>query len=154
MNVTGVLVDASPRDVHKYVAYVATRREADDAAARPQQVHVVRFGLKSQRDARNDYPHHRNEERMKTYLQRHGATCAPRHLRGDHQLAARCNQSRKEHWERTGVLTPGFWSRWMLWSRRTAGEIARQLEKVIGAPVYLTAAARKSLVDDYTMTGA
>lgn len=43
----------------------------------------------------SDYTIHKDPERMRRYMIRH---------------------QRRENWGASGIQTPGFWSRWLLWS--------------------------------------
>lgn len=43
-----------------------------------------------------DYTIHKDPERMKRYVQRHAS---------------------REDWSSSGVMTPGWWSRWLLWNK-------------------------------------
>lgn len=45
----------------------------------------------------SDYTLHRDADRKKRYLQRHT----------------------HENFRSTGIYTPGFWSRWLLWNKKT-----------------------------------
>ena len=45
-----------------------------------------------------DYTHHKDPDRRRLYIQRH---------------------RRREDWTRSGLLTPGWLSRWLLWERPT-----------------------------------
>ena len=45
-----------------------------------------------------DYTIHHDEERKQRYIQRH---------------------KDKEDWTKSGILTAGFWSRWLLWNKPT-----------------------------------
>ena len=56
-----------------------------------KKVKTVRFGAKGY----EDYTIHKDPERKKKYVIRH---------------------QKKEDWTRAGKHTPGFWSRWLLWS--------------------------------------
>ena len=44
----------------------------------------------------SDFTKHKDPERMRRYVVRH---------------------SSRENWTRGGIATPGFWSRWILWSK-------------------------------------
>lgn len=44
----------------------------------------------------SDYTRHKDAARKKRYLTRHGGS--------------------RENWTASGILTAGFWSRWLLWS--------------------------------------
>jgi len=59
--------------------------------------HKVRFGLKGY----SDLLHHKDFERRDRYIQRHQA---------------------REDWSKSGRLTPGFYSRWILWGNSTSLE--------------------------------
>ena len=64
--------------------------------------HRIHFGSA----AHSDFTMHRDEDRKRRYLQRHAA---------------------REDWTLGGLLTPGFWSRWLLWNRRTLEASVRAL---------------------------
>ena len=55
------------------------------------RIHHVNFGAKGY----SDYTMHKDPERKKRYIKRHAST---------------------ENWTVSGVLKPGFWSRWILWN--------------------------------------
>ena len=59
-----------------------------------KKLHKVHFGAKSY----SDYTHHRDPERKRLYILRHKTT---------------------ENWKKSGILTAGFWSRWILWNCET-----------------------------------
>ena len=69
---------------------------------------TVHFGAKGY----SDYTIHKDAARMKRYVIRHG--------RG------------RENWGRTGMYTPGFWSRWLLWSRPTLSGAIAKTQRVLG----------------------
>lgn len=52
----------------------------------------IKFGSKSY----SDYTKHKDPERKKLYIKRH---------------------SKNEDWTKKGILTAGFWSRWILWNK-------------------------------------
>lgn len=56
----------------------------------------------------SDYTIHKNPNRMKLYLKRHG--------------------SGKEDWTKKGIKTAGFWSRWLLWSKPSLTEAKKLIE--------------------------
>lgn len=58
-----------------------------------------------------DYTVHRDEARKARYIARH----APR-----------------ERWGRDGILTPGFWARWLLWNKKTLGESVADVKARFG----------------------
>ena len=53
---------------------------------------TVQFGAKGY----SDYTKHKDASRKDRYITRHKA---------------------KENWSKTGINTPGFWSRWILWNK-------------------------------------
>ena len=63
---------------------------ADDSG----KEHTVSFGAAGY----SDYTIHKDPTRRERYLLRHKA---------------------REDWTRSGILTPGFWSRWLLWNLPT-----------------------------------
>ena len=59
---------------------------------REDKLHHVHFGVKGY----SDYTIHKDPDRKKRYIDRHKS---------------------REDWTIKGVLTPGFWSRWILWNK-------------------------------------
>jgi hypothetical protein len=59
--------------------------------------HHIRFGLKGS----SDYLHHKDTKRRELYIIRH---------------------QKREDWTRSGRLSAGFWSRWILWGNSTSLE--------------------------------
>jgi len=75
---------------------------------------TVDFGAKGY----SDYTIHKNPQRMRLYVQRHGGVVPP--PRGNLQTKMlKVTKSNKENWSIKGVDTAGFWSRWLLWSHPT-----------------------------------
>jgi len=64
----------------------------------------IDFGAKGY----SDYTIHKDKERMKRYLLRH---------------------KKNENWKKTGIITAGFWSRWLLWNKPTMKESIKNIEK-------------------------
>ncbi len=112
---------------------------------------AVHFGRRGS-DPNNDFLHHQDAHRMLRYLVRHGLD-VPEHeqARLEHKdasqlelAAARLKESTKEDW--SDPTTPGFWSRWLLWSRSgTAAAIAEVKNHLPGTRLRLTLAALKAL---------
>lgn len=78
------------------------------------ETHVVDFGARGY----SDFTLHRSALRMRRYLRRHGAV-EVQHLSPDSafESALQVRSSSKETWDaQNGMTTPGFWSRWLLWS--------------------------------------
>ena len=57
----------------------------------------------------SDYTKHKNPDRKKLYLKRHG--------------------SGKEDWSKKGIKTAGFWSRWLLWGEPSLSASKKVMEK-------------------------
>ena len=72
----------------------------------------VHFG----RQGYSDYTKHKDRVRMERYLTRH---------------------RKRENWTRSGVKTPGFWSRWLLWSSPSLNGARLKTEKVLGKKIAL-----------------
>ena len=66
----------------------------------------VRFGLKGF----SDYTIHKDKERMKRYIIRH---------------------QKRENWNKSGVATAGFWSRWVLWSEPSLRAAIRRTQNIL-----------------------
>jgi hypothetical protein len=49
----------------------------------------------------SDFTHHKNEARKNLYINRH---------------------KKNENWTKSGIDTAGFWSRWLLWNKKTIKE--------------------------------
>lgn len=81
------------------------------ADGRSKKVHFGRKGY-------SDFTKHKDKDRMGRYLIRH---------------------RKRENWTRTGKYTPGFWSRWLLWSRPAFTSALKQTEKVLGQRIIFRA---------------
>jgi hypothetical protein len=56
----------------------------------------------------SDFTMMKNEKRKEAYISRHAS---------------------REDWNKSGILTAGFWSRWILWNKLTLEESIRDTEK-------------------------
>ena len=65
---------------------------------------TVHFGAKGY----SDYTKHKDAERKGRYITRHKA---------------------KENWSKSGINTPGFWSRWILWNKSGLKTSIKDTEK-------------------------
>lgn len=70
----------------------------------------------------SDYTKHGDRERMKLYVKRHGGVMP----RGD--------RSTRERWN--DPTTPGFWSRWLLWSKPSLSGAKALIRKKFGITVF------------------
>ena len=55
----------------------------------------------------SDYTIHGDKKRMERYVARH---------------------RKRENWTKSGINTPGFWSRWLLWSKPSMNEAIQLIE--------------------------
>ncbi len=62
-----------------------------------------------------DFTTHKDEERKIRYLLRH--------------------QGLNENWTADGTLTPGFWSRWLLWNKPTMSQSIKDIQKRFGLKI-------------------
>lgn len=87
---------------------------------------IVHFG---QRGA-SDYTIHKNPLRMAQYIRRHGGKptrfTEPSKV---HETMLKRTKSTKEKWGLDGLYTPGFWSRWLLWSQPSLRAAIRYMQK-------------------------
>lgn len=65
---------------------------------------TVHFGAKGM----SDYTLHKDKERMQRYTTRHKA---------------------RENWNKSGIKTAGFWSKWLLWNRPSLLASKKDIEK-------------------------
>lgn len=56
----------------------------------------------------SDYTKHKDIERKKRYIARH---------------------QKNENWNKSGINTPGFWARWLLWNKPTLEESITNIMK-------------------------
>ena len=72
-----------------------------------KKLKTVKFGSRPY----ENYTTHKDKERMKRYVDRH---------------------EKREDWTRAGKYTPGFWSRWLLWSKPSFTDALKLTEQKIG----------------------
>lgn len=60
-------------------------------------IHKVHFGAKGYQD----YTTTNSDDKKRAYIARHGV---------------------RENWTKSGILTPGFWARWILWNKKTIAQ--------------------------------
>lgn len=56
----------------------------------------------------SDYTKHKDDKRKKAYIVRH---------------------RKNEDWGKSGINTAGFWSRWLLWNKKTINESYEDIKK-------------------------
>lgn len=87
------------------------------------------FGL----EPYSDYTRHKDALRMRTYVTRHGGNVpvSIKKLTDPNLVNERMLEvgtSNKEYWTKKGIKTPGFWSRWLLWSAPTIKKAIQVIE--------------------------
>jgi hypothetical protein len=55
----------------------------------------------------SDYTLHKNKKRMEAYTARH---------------------RKKENWNKSGIDTAGFWSKWLIWSKPSLNQAIKHIE--------------------------
>ncbi|ABU43706.1 hypothetical protein FK949_gp059 [Paramecium bursaria Chlorella virus NYs1] len=75
-----------------------------------KKVKTIRFGARGY----EDFLSHKDPERMKRYVDRH---------------------RKREDWTRSGKYSPGFWSRWLLWSEPSFTNALKLTEKKLGEKI-------------------
>lgn len=69
-----------------------------------RQTKLIHFGAKGY----SDFTIHKDEDRKKRYIQRH---------------------QENENWNKSGLFTAGFWSRWILWNKDNLADSIRDAQK-------------------------
>lgn len=85
-----------------------------------KKIKTLHFG----QNGASDYTIHKNPLRMREYVRRHGGIIPKSLMDQDddkivHNKMNSITNSTKETWNKSGITTPGFWSRWLLWSEPT-----------------------------------
>lgn len=102
----------------------------------PHKDRIVYFGGKGY----SDYTIHGNPMRMRLYVLRHGGVI-PKSTLGEknpekiQEKMLRVAISVKEDWSRDGMLTAGFWSRWLLWSYPSMSRAKRHMRSRFGIKI-------------------
>jgi len=78
-----------------------------------KKLKTVKFGSRPY----EDYTQHHDKDRMKRYVDRH---------------------EKREDWTRSGKYSPGFWSRWLLWSEPSFTDALKLTERKIGEKITYT----------------
>jgi hypothetical protein len=79
----------------------------------------------------SDYTIHQDPMRMRLYVQRHGGN-VPVGDQGVHKRMLTVRRSDKEKWNRNGIATAGFWSRWLLWSQPSLPSAKKYMSRQFG----------------------
>jgi hypothetical protein len=83
----------------------------------------------------SDYTIHKDPTRMRLYVQRHGGT-VPAVDQAIHKRMLNVSRSDKEKWGINGIATPGFWSRWLLWSQPSLPLAKKYITKRFGVTFF------------------
>lgn len=83
----------------------------------------------------SDFTIHKDPMRMRRYVDRHGGIIPQSILNEtdpNRVLSSmrKVRRSHKENWGKSGIKTPGFWSRWFLWSEKTPQKAAKLIEEL------------------------
>jgi hypothetical protein len=94
-----ILLKKSRDGKHKYTAFFVDEKYPKYHG---RKVHFGASGYE-------DFTSHGDIERKKRYIARHS--------------------NNNENWNKSGLLTAGFWSRWILWNKKTVAESVASLNK-------------------------
>lgn len=83
-----------------------------------EYITTVHFGD----SAYSDYTQHKDRNRMERYIARHEP-------KSDIGSTKSSSGFRSEDWNYTGIFTPGFWSRWILWNKPSLVDSILDTEK-------------------------
>ena len=88
----------------------------------------------------SDYTIHKDPERMRLYVRRHGGIIDDEILqltsgKQIHKRMLTVDKSDSENWSGDGMSTAGFWSRWLLWSHPSFSESVAFIEKKFGVKI-------------------
>jgi hypothetical protein len=72
---------------------------------------IIHFGAKGY----SDYTIHKDPERKQRYINRHKS---------------------RENWTKSGINTPGFWSRWLLWGEPTLSASKKFIQDKFNIKIY------------------
>lgn len=93
-----------------YYLYHSTHPDKKFSIRTLEGVKVVHFGAKGY----DDFTVHKDEERKERYLLRH---------------------EDNEDWTKSGILTPGFWARWILWNKPSLKQSIKDTEEKFGIDI-------------------
>ena len=88
----------------KTIVYLRKSKRKDKKYMVTIDKKTVHFGQKGY----SDYTKHKDKDRMKRYSARHKT---------------------RENWNKSGIKTAGFWSKWILWSKPSLTQAIKYTEK-------------------------
>lgn len=97
----------------------------------------------------SDFTIHKNYPRMVSYVQRHAGikyTNKEKNKKWFQDMKQESDKtieselleiktSRRENWTRKGINTPGFWSRWLLWSLPNLNDAKQYIEETFDVSI-------------------
>ena len=97
----------------------------------------------------SDFTIHKNYPRMVSYVQRHAGikyTNKEKNKKWFQDMKQESDEtieselleiktSRRENWTRKGINTPGFWSRWLLWSLPNLNDAKQYIEETFDVSI-------------------
>lgn len=101
--------DSDSEETSKYILSRSTRSGKKWQVETPNGK-TVHFGARGY----EDYTMHQDSNRKANYLSRHEA---------------------RENWEKSGLNTAGFWSRWLLWNKKTLDASIKDIENRFGVEI-------------------
>ena len=99
-----VKLSRSEKPTKKFKVKIASQRRSRGIKTIFDRPTVVHFGAKGM----SDFTKNKDVARKQRYISRHKA---------------------RENWGISGVLTAGFWSRWLLWNQTSILESKRDIQK-------------------------
>lgn len=87
----------------KMVIYLSKSTRPDKKYMVKVENKTVHFGA----EGMSDYTKHKDKERKQRYISRH---------------------KKRENWNKSGIKTAGFWSRWLLWGEPTIDTSIKKIE--------------------------
>ena len=98
---------------------------------------IINFGAKGY----SDYTKHKNPKRMRLYIGRHGGKISQNiknetNMTNIHIKMQKVSISTKENWTKSGLITAGFWSRWLLWSEPNMSKAINLIENKFNIKIH------------------
>ena len=90
----------------------------------------------------SDFLKHKDPLRMRRYVRRHGGVISKKILemtdpdKVTKAMESVTKSSKREDWSKKGIYTPGFWSRWYLWSAPTKKQVKQLLNRTFNITLY------------------
>lgn len=98
--------------MNTYLLMPSDKKDKKFMVITPDGRKQIHFGLKGA----SDMTQHQNPSRRALYIKRHSGM--------------------GENWNKSGIKTRGFWSRWLLWSEPTIEKAIKLIEKKFNIDIY------------------